>query len=460
MKLLGMAMGASLSGCGSSSDTFAVGNTNLAPIAYRYVKLIKSGDPLPGGARLAARLAYSLDSTGDEPPPFMGAVMLTDSRHVYFHALDEDQTRGIYRIDVDDNGNRSEVKEVIREGSVLPDGTVVKDFSDGDVNNGDDFVIAVENPEGTYSFQYSDGGASFSSVARSGGTLGDVKLAEDIDQYQSVADDGTVMFVSEYMDDDEDCQGEGVFIMPADRPEEAQRLFSKGDFVPGTRSTIETFGAAEILSGGRYIIQGSARPTSGASTDGRPLTFLFRGVVGGTPQVLVLDPALGRFDVSSPNFGVLQGGVLMCPRLSAQGSVGYVFQTADPDRTSLWINGPGGRPNNRRELFAANINGWPPGAGRGTRSPRGADILSIMPPVFGPRGLVYFELFTNQGMEIVLWDGSSAYTLLARGDVVDGKRVETIIFGALPDCVNANGEFAAIVEFDDGETDVYLGIPV
>jgi hypothetical protein len=63
-------------------------------------------------------------------------------------------------------------------------------------------------------------------------------------------------------------------------------------------------------------------------------------------------------------------------------------------------------------------------------------------------------------MEIVLWDGTSAYTLLARGDVVDGKRVETIIFGALPDCVNANGEFAAIVEFDDGETDVYLGIPV
>ena len=36
----------------------------------------------------------------------------------------------------------------------------------------------------------------------------------------------------------------------------------------------------------------------------------------------------------------------------------------------------------------------------------------------------------------------------------------TIIFGALPDCVNANGDFAAIVEFDDGETDVYLGIPV
>ncbi|MCA9777591.1 MAG: hypothetical protein KC800_12770 [Candidatus Eremiobacteraeota bacterium] len=460
LKLLGMAMGASLSGCGSSGDAFAVGNTSLTPLAYRYVKLIKSGDPLPGGARLAARLAYSLDSTGDEPPPFMGAVMLTDSRHVYFHALDEDQNRGIYRIDVDDGGRRSEVKEIIREGTVLPDGTVVKDFSDGDVNNGDDFVLAVENPEGIYSFQYSDGGGSFATVARSGGTLGSVKLAEDIDQYQSVADDGTIMFVSEYMDDEEDCQGEGVFVMPADSPDQAQRLFSKGDLVPGTRSVIETFGAAEILSGGRYIIQGSARPASGSDDSGRPLTFLFRGVVGGTPQVLVLDPALGNFDVSSPNFGVLQGGILMCPRFSARGNVGYVLQTADADRTSLWVNAPGGRPNNRREVCAGNINGWPPGSSRNTRSPRGASILSIMPPVFSPNGLVYFEVFTDQGMEIVLWDGTSSYTLLARGDIVDGKRVETIIFGALPDCVNANGEFAAIVEFDDGETDVYLGMPI
>ena len=86
--------------------------------------------------------------------------------------------------------------------------------------------------------------------------------------------------------------------------------------------------------------------------------------------------------------------------------------------------------------------------------------MSIIPHVFGPNGLLYFEVFTQQGMEIVVWDGSDAYTLLARGDVVDGKTVETIIFGALPDCVNANGDFAAIVEFDDGETDVYLGIPV
>ena len=42
------------------------------------------------------------------------------------------------------------LKTVERRGRVvLPDGTTVKDFSDGDVNNGDDFVLAVENPEVT-----------------------------------------------------------------------------------------------------------------------------------------------------------------------------------------------------------------------------------------------------------------------------------------------------------------------
>lgn len=444
-----------MSGCGSSGDStiFDSSNPSSNPLAYRYVKLIKSGDPLPGGARLAPRLAYSLNSNGDMPPPFMGAVQLTDSRHVYFHALDENQTRGIYRIDVDANGARSEVQEVIREGSVLPDGTVVKDFSDGDVNNGDDFVVVVENPEGTYKLEYARGGASFSPVVSSGGSLGNVKLAEDIDQYQSVADDGTVLFVSEYMDDEGDCQGEGLFVMPASRPEEARRVLAKGDLLPGTSSVIETFGATEINSAGFYLVQGSARPTAGTSANGRPLTFLLRGVLGQTPSVLALDPALGNPRLS------IAGAALQCPRLSPEGNASFVLQTANEDQSSMFFV-PVVQPGNGRvELARADIGG---GAGlRPQLSPRGARILSFLPPVFGPRGLIYFQVFTDRGMELIVRHPRRLNsTVLARGDVVDGKRVETIIFGALPDCVNSNGEFAAIVEFDDGETDVYLGIPV
>ncbi len=463
LKLLGMAAGATLSGCGTSSDnTFFDGSAQTpTPLAYRYVKLIKSGDPLPGGARLAPRLAYALDSTGDAPPPFMGGVMLTDSRHVYFHALDENQTRGIYRIDVDAQGNRSEVKEVIREGSVLPDGTVVKDFSDGDVNNGDDFILAVENPEGTYSLQYSQGGASFQSIARSGETLGEVKLAEDIDQYQAVADNGNIIFVAEFMDDAGDCQGEGLFVMPAGRPEQAQRLLAKGDLLPGTSSVIESFGAAELTSSGIYLAQGSGRPTTGPDTSGRPLTFLLVGRIGETPQLLNLDPALGD---RGPG---LAGSVFMCPRLSSA-YAGFIVQGSD-EQTFMQLADLETPQNTLVRVLEANIGGGPGARPRPTQtSPRGARVLSLMPPVLAPNGLVYFEVFTDQGMEIVLYTPpnrpTSSFTryqtLLARGDVVDGKRVETIVFGALPDCVNANGDFAAIVEFDNGETDVYLGIPV
>jgi hypothetical protein len=462
LRLLGIAMGTTLSGCGGSGSDYVfteTGSTGPVPLAYRYLKLIKSGDPLPGGSRLASKVAFSLDSTGDAPPPFMGAVMLTDSRHVYFHALDETQTRGIYRIDVDANGVRSATTPVIREGDVLPDGTVVKDFSDGDVNNEDDFIVAVENPDGVYSIQYAEDGGAFSPLIKSGGALGNIKLAEDIDQYQAVADDGSLLFVAEYMDEAGDCQGEGLFYLPGGRPERTRKVLAKGDLLPGTRSVIECFGATEFQADGYYIAQGSARPVTGSDPGGRPFTFLLRGYRDETPQVLVLDPALGSFDVSSPNFGALAGNVIMCPRLGDDGSVAYILQGTEPDRTSLWVNPPGALTN-RRELALANLAGWPAGASRATRSPRGASVLSLLPPVFGPNGLIYFEMFTDQGMEIVLWDGSNLSTLLARGDVVDGKRVETIIFGALPDCVNSHGEFAAIIEFDDGETDVYLGIPV
>jgi hypothetical protein len=388
----------------------------------------------------------------------MGAVMLTDSRHVYFHALDEAQTRGIYRIDVGTDGSRSPVQQLVREGDVLPDGTVVKDFSDGDVNNGDDFVVAVENPEGTYSLQYGDSGGAFRSLAKSGQTLGSVQLAEDIDQYQSVSDDGNIMFVAEFLNDAGDCQGEGLFVMPAGRPEETRRLLAKGDLLPGSNNAvIETFGVAEITTGGAYTVQGTGRPASGPDPGGRPLTFLLRGVVGETPQLLVADSALASRSPSNP---IRTGQVFMCPRLGALG-VGHIVQFGD-EFTDLEITRPGRNANNTVQVARARANGYQTTPNRTNLSPRGAGILTFMPPVFGPNGLVYYEVFTDQGMEIVVWNPQtlSASTVLARGDVVDGKKVETIIFGALPDCVNANGDFAAIVEFDDGETDVYLGLPV
>jgi len=454
-----MAVGASLTGCGSeSSDATNTGGTlaggtgdEVAPLAYEYIPIIKSGDVLPGGVKLAEKgIRYSLQSNLSSPPPFMGAVCLTDSRHIYFHALDDTQTRGIYRIDVDAKYGRSDARRVIREGDRLPDGTLVEDFSDGDVNNGDDFFIGVVDDKGVNSLQYAAGGGSFNPLVKSGSGLARVRLAEEIVQSQAISDQGNLLFVAEYLNEAEDAQGDGLFYIPAGRPQEARLLLANQALVPGTTCAIQTMSTTEITPQGRYIVQGSiAASVGGASANAsrEPQMVLLQGNIGETPEVLALDRAL------SAGTDAFRGSVFMCPRLNPaprSQEVAYIVQVNE-NQTDLRLG--------NTLVATADMRGV-----SGTRTPRGSTMLSFLPPCFHGRH-IYFETFTNDGMEIVRWtrrlQGGRPLleTVLARGDRVNGKIVETILFGCLPEAINASGEFAAIVEFTDGETDIFLGAP-
>ena len=74
LKFLGLAVGASLSGCGSSSQEF-FGEGGGTPVAnaYRFVPLASSGQALPN------KLAILAQATNDDLP-FMGGVMINDLR--------------------------------------------------------------------------------------------------------------------------------------------------------------------------------------------------------------------------------------------------------------------------------------------------------------------------------------------------------------------------------------------
>ncbi len=458
--MLSVAVGASLTGCGSESSnvsstggTFAglTGDEDLAPLAYEYIPIIKSGDALPDGFRLAEKgIRYSLASNLSSPPPFMGAVVITDSRHIYFHALDDTQTRGIYRIDCDAKYARSAAKRVIREGDTLPDGTVVEDFSDGDVNNGDDFFIGVIDPKGVNSLQYASGGGSFAPLVKSGSGLATVRLAEEITQSQCISDQGNLLFVAEYLNAEEDAEGDGLFYVPAGRPQDARLLLANQDLVPGTTCAIQTMSTTEISPQGRYLVQGSIAAAAGGSSanaDGQPQTVLLAGNVGETPQVLAIDRALSR------GTDGVRGSVYMCPRLNTHPRsqvVGFIVQVNE-DQTDLRLG--------NTLVATADMRGF-----SGTRTPRGSTMKSFLPPVFH-RTHVYFQAFTDDGMEILRWTGRRRAgeivleTLLAKGDRVNGKEVNTILFGCLPEAINASGEFVAIVEFTDGETDIFVGAP-
>ncbi len=436
LKFLSLAVGASLSGCGGSNSGVLGGAIGPAPVSYQFVPLVRSGQSLPQGSSFFGPAV-------EGEPPFLGGVMINDKRDIVFHAADQTDVRGIYRLAVGDSGATSDIKTVIREGDILPDGTGVDEFSDGELNNSGDFAVQVENAEGIDSLQYCPDGGDFVKVAESFQELsGDAKISGEICECLSLSDDGRLMFVAEYYDDEGEAEGEGLFLMPIGQGGQTQLIVSNNQLLPGTTSAIQTFGVSELYSGGNYLIQGSASPTEGGlstSDDGSPLTYLVKGRVGEVPQLLAAHPALG-----ATGEGVFRGSIFMCPRMGASG-VGTILQT-DANKTELWLNS--------ELLLGADAESG------GSLSPRGSRIISMFPPVFGPSGLIFLQVYTNDGMEIVLYDGSQFRTLLARGDTLLGKVVEDIMFGALPESVNAQGELVAVVVFEDDETVVMLGVPV
>lgn len=439
LKLLGLAVGASLSGCGASQQSFVAtgGGAGPAPLSYRFVPLVSSGKALP-------RSAGILGQAGADGPPLLGGVLINDQRHVAFHAADPSNLRGIYRVDVEDSDAVSEIKTLIREGDTLPDGTVVDEFSSGELNNAGDFALQVENADAVASLRCCPNGQEdFTKLAQSYEELSEqAKLCSELGEAMGLADDGTIMFVAEYYDDDGEAEGEGLFVMPGGRPELTQLVLANNQLLPGTTAAIQTFGTVEINSSGDYVIQGAASPTENGLTnaeDGSSLTYLVKGRLGEAPQLLAAHPLLGG------SGDVLRGTIAMCPRLGPNGEVGSILQL-DENRTELRLN--------RELLLQADAENG------GSLSPRGARILTMLPPAFGPGGLLFLQVFTTEGTELVVYQSGLIRTVLASGDAVNGKVVADFLFGALPEAVNSHGELAAVVVFADGETAVMLGIPV
>lgn len=443
LKLLGLAAGASLSGCGGTDNTTAftggTGGTGPSvpiptPTAYRFVPLANSGMNLPVAGSFAK-------SEG----PFMGGVAINDRRHVYFHCLDRQEVRGVYRVDVSKTGGVSGLKSIIREGDVLPDGFVVDDFSDGEYNNNDECLFTVEDANGVSKLEFCQETGIFRPLATAGQELNpNAKFSGEICEVEALADDGSILFVAEYFDSEGEAEGEGVFYMQASQPGQCQLLIANDQLIPGTTAAIRTIGCTELKAGGRYVIQGSASPTleGEASDDGSgfPFTYVLSGRVGQAPQLVACHPGLGQ-----AGRGYELAATYMCPRLGGVDSVGCVVQY-DASRTGLLLD--------QQTILQGNADG---GAGL---SPRGSQITTILPPVYGPPGLVFFEVCTMDGMELCLYDGTRVSTILARGDVINGKTIENIVFGCLPEAVNANGDFVTIAETSDGDALILLGIPV
>lgn len=438
LRYLGVAMGVSLTGCGGSSGSsggFAGnGGGGFAPIGYRFIPLANAGGVLPKSAILAKG---TQDAT-----PFIGGVMINDKRHVCFQANDEQGLKGVFEVDYDSSGGHSDIKHLIQEGDVLPDGTVVSDFSGGYLNNNDELVFVVTDTNHRCTMQVSHGLGAFEPKFKDYQTVSsNCVLDGDMQPEVGLADNGDLLFVCCGKDQEGTAIGEALYYCPKDVTGDTVKLIGENELLPGTSCSIRTMGCCEMGKNGSYLVQGSAATIeSGNSQEGDTtsgLTYLAAGRVGETPQVLVADPALGIG-------GVIQGSVNMGARLGDSG-YGFVCQT-NSDKTQLYLN--------QTKLLDASTDGT------GSLTPRGQRILSMFPPVFGPNGLMLVEVFTPAGCEILSYTGGTFTSVLGTGDVVEGKTVTMILFGCLPHGINAFGEFVVVVEYTDGHSAVLLGMPV
>jgi hypothetical protein len=435
LKLLGLAVGTTLAGCGGSNSAGVVApGFSPAPNAYRFIPVVGSGGTLAGQRAVLAQ------GTSNGGLPFIGAVMVNDRRHVCFHATDQEGSQGVYQVDYESDGNLSPIEPLIVEGDRLEDGTVVDTIYAGDLNNADDTVFVVKDPEGKQTLQYSESRAPFQRLLTPYDDLSsEVRLYGDLQSYVALSGQGDMMLVCNYRTEDGYADGEGLVYIPNKSASSARLVLSKDQLLPGTASAVRTFGLYDLRPGGDYLVLGSAALLEGSPDDnsGPPPTYLLRGRVGEEPETLVAHPSLG-----SPS--AIPGFITMGPRLSAEG-FGAVVQT-DENHTALWID--------QEKILDADF------AQGGSLSPRGAKIFSMFPPVFGPNGLVFVEVFTSNGAELLVYDGQGFSTVLATGDTIGGKQVDMILFGALPHCVNSLGELVAVVEYTNGESAVILGMPV
>lgn len=392
---------------------------------------MSSGATLPRRRSIRAQV-------GNGPPPFVGAVAVNDRRHICFHANDDGDKMGVYQLDYDSAGNTSDVSSLIEEGQILADGTVVDLISPGDLNNSDDCVFVIEDPEGRKSVQYSKGGDRFEPLCTAYQDLSEeAHLYGELHQDLCLSHDGDIMFVCSYRNDAGNLEGEGLFYIPKETASLTKRVLSREQLLPGTSSAIRTFGIFDIRPGGSYLCQGAAARLEEPPDNGVPMTYLVRGRVGEQPETLVATPGLG-------DSRAIAGSVFMGPRLG-DSDYAAIVQT-DPDTTAFWLSG--------KKLLDADFTLG------GSLTPRGAKIISMFPPVFGPNGLLFIQVFTVKGTEILVYDGQSFSTVLASGDVINKKTLSMIVFGALPHCVNSHGDLVCVADFTDGGSSILLGRPV
>lgn len=429
------------------------GDDPVLPNGMAFYALKPSGDPLPGGSTLQRfRLDSALDGAGE----------------IAYGVIGADDTVGVYGATVDfDRTPRIVSERMIAEvGQLLPDGRKVATIQNYDVNESGSLVIHLALEQGSaeddrheHAIYVDRSKGGLQGLVFPGQITADGHILEnsigDVDIH--AGDD--ILFAAAYVhvtttEGEESHEGvhTGVFHVPAGDA-------SRTSLVTSTRSILSrsdlsaSIGLIDMHDDGHYAVQTStyrsdqiagAGDGTGAGAGEDVLdssSDVLTGRVGGgdRPQPAALAPSasLGRllsFSTAGPDsiFG---------PRMGPAGAPAYVIHDTE-DATALYYRG-------LRALTS------------GDTSPRGNVVQVIFPPVFGPGGEIYVRLITDRGDELMGLGGRQRRTILSRGDTLQGtdKPLESFMFGATTDAVDAQGNLVLVATFDDGSAALVVGVP-
>ncbi len=436
LKLLAGSMGGLLlSSCGDSGGTDNLGGIGGGPNGYRFYSLFDSGSVLPDGRTLES---------------LPGQVLLNGAGQVLFFGQTA-QGMGLYELIPDFQAilreNRGVLlgsRKLLARGDTLSDGSKLLGLGALASNSRGNKVVAVRTDQQKRNLLFQPSGGEAGVVAtfrtpipgsgiRFGGTFGDLDLNDQDD----------LLVVDHFTRQGEVKPHQGLFLLKQARVDESTRLLqSSRVLLPDAEGTVNSIGLVDLNSNGSYVAQvvGAApQPLSRASLPPQ-------GLIQGNIQ----DDLASRLLVAPPSFRVsaratkdkfAPGSLIFGPRLADQSeTVAHIVHQSRTQQV-LYYN----------SQQVAQV---------GDRSPGGSIIQGFSAPVLSPDGVLYGIVITDQGHELIRLSAGGPTLLLARGDTVQGKVVNSVVHGFHSDQADQLGRLVFVGEFTDGSSAVMLGLPI
>jgi hypothetical protein len=221
------------------------------------------------------------------------------------------------------------------------------------------------------------------------------------------------MVVARYGGDGLDA--EGLFFLPGAEAPQARIVLNTGDEIPEANGTLEGLGLVDLDENGAYVMQAYGddplRPRA-ARQARQSGGVLFQGNVNQPREQNLLLSACPSLELSrsarARSTVPIVGDNLYGPRIGGAEVTSYVTQLEDD--LKLYRND---------SIIAQS----------GALSPGGSVIRTLIPGVVNGGGLTFFQLITERGIELCANDGTRSALLLQRGDLVEGRRLDTLALG-------------------------------